>query len=283
MKYCQRIDRETALKRSQQIGKILWKLGYRKDVIFKNLNIAFPDKDYNWKVNVAQGTLKNIGRVLVEFPKIPEYVKTGYIDEIFEITSGREIAYEYSKDGVILVTGHIGNWEILGAGLQRCLKNVVALAYRQENEKVNQILKKIRNQSGIEIIHHNDPMRKFVEAIKNKKTLAFLIDQNTLKKRGMFVDFFGVPAITVTFPAKLAVKHKKPVLFAYTVFDEKTKKYKCEILPLQYKIEDDEQTVCNIVKAYTKKVEEVVKRYPDQYLWTHKRWKTRPQGEPSIY
>ncbi len=226
----------------------------------------------------------NISRVLIEFPKIPEYVKTGEIDSIFEIISGKELVEENLNKGLIIVTGHIGNWEILGAGLGRHFKNIVALAYRQENEKITQLLKKIRNESGIEIIHHNDPLKNFIKAIKEKKVLAFLVDQNTIRKRGIFVDFFGVPAITVTLPAKLAVKHKKPIFFAYTVFDKKTKKYLCEISELNYEdSKDTEESICNLVKAYTKKVEETVRKYPEQYLWTHKRWKTRPEGEKSIY
>ncbi len=160
----------------------------------------------------------------------------------------------------------------------------MALAYKQENKKINQILKDIRNACGIEIIHHNDPMRNFVKAIKSNKILAFLVDQNTIRKRGMFVDFFGLPAMTVTFPAKLAVKHKKPIIFAYTIFDENTKTYKCFLTDIDYKSSDDEKdTICEITKAYTKKVEEIVRKYPHQYLWTHKRWKTRPEGEPPIY
>jgi len=183
-----------------------------------------------------------------------------------------------------LVTGHIGNWEMLGAGLQRHFQKLVALAYKQENKKINQILKNIRNASGIEIIHHNDPTRNFVKAIKSHKILAFLVDQNTIRKRGIFVDFFGIPAMTVTFPAKLAVKHKKPIIFAYTVFDEDTKTYNCFLSEIEYKqIDDEKKLICEITKAYTKKIEEVVKKYPDQYLWTHKRWRTRPKGEPPIY
>ncbi len=127
-------------------------------------------------------------------------------------------------------------------------------------------------------------MRKFIKAIRENKILAFLVDQNTIRERGIFVDFFNLPAITVTFPAKLAVKHNKPVVFAYSIFDEKDKTYKCYVSQIEYeKTKKEYDDICALTKAYTKKIEEIVRKHPEQYLWTHKRWKTRPEGEPPVY
>ncbi len=284
MNYCRKLDRDKLLKRSEQLGNLLWRLGYRKEVVFKNLDIAFPEKDRSWKENIAKKSLINISRVLLEFPRAPDYVKSGEIEDIFSIESGKELIEQYKDEGLILVTGHIGNWELLGAGLSWNFGEINALAYRQKTEVVNKVLTRIRNASGIRIIYHNEPKKKLIRALKDRKILVFLVDQNTIRKRGIFVDFFGVPAITVTFPAKLAVKYKKPILFVYSYFEEKTKTYKCEISKINFLIDkDEEETACNIVRAYTKKIEEAVRKHPDQYLWTHKRWKTRPKGEKSIY
>lgn len=283
-KYFSSISREKALKRANQIGNLLWKVGYRKDVIFKNLDIAFPEKDKNWKENIARLSLINISRVLIEFPRQPQYVKSGYIKEIFKITKGLDIAKEYKKDGFIFVTAHIGNWELGGAGLSAYLENIWDLAYRQSDEKINKIITDIRTNSGINIIFHDQSMKAFINLLQEKKVITFFVDQNALAHRGNFVDFFGIKASTVNFPAKLAIKYKKPVLFAYDYFDEEEKIYKCEIEEVSYEItENFEEDVLNLTQAYTKKVEEAVKKHPDQYLWTHKRWNTRPEGEEKIY
>ena len=274
--YIQRKPREKALKLAEKIGKVLYLLNYRKDVIHKNLDIAFPGKDYPWKEEIRKKTLINIGRVLVEFPKQPQYVKSGEIKNIFIITKGFEELKSYVGKGAIVVSGHISSWEMCGAGLSAYLGGMTSLAYRQKNQKINDLITKIRQESGIKIIFHDQPLKIFISALNKGEVISFLVDQNALRHRGYFVDFFGLKASTVNFPAKLAVKYKVPIFFAYTYFDENHSKYFCEIEKLEYNIgKDSEETAYNIVQAYTKKVEEAVRKHPDQYLWVHKRWKTR--------
>ncbi|ACD66136.1 MAG TPA: lipid A biosynthesis acyltransferase [Sulfurihydrogenibium sp.] len=274
--YIQRKPREKALKLAEKIGKVLYLLNYRKDVIHKNLDIAFPGKDYPWKEEIRKKTLINIGRVLVEFPKQPQYVKSGEIKNIFIITKGFEELKSYLGKGAIVVSGHISSWEMCGAGLSAYLGGMTSLAYRQKNQKINDLITKIRQESGIKIIFHDQPLKIFISALNKGEIISFLVDQNALRHRGYFVDFFGLKASTVNFPAKLAVKYKVPIFFAYTYFDENHSKYFCEIEKLEYNIgKDSEETAYNIVQAYTKKVEEAVRKHPDQYLWVHKRWKTR--------
>jgi KDO2-lipid IV(A) lauroyltransferase len=274
--YIQRKPREKALKLAEKIGKVLYLLNYRKDVIHKNLDIAFPDKDYQWKEEIRKKSLINIGRVLVEFPKQPQYVKSGEIKNIFIITKGFEELKSYLGKGAIVVSGHISSWEMCGAGLSAYLGGMTSLAYRQKNRKINDLITKIRQESGIKIIFHDQPLKAFINALNKGEIITFLVDQNTLRHRGYFVDFFGLKASTVNFPAKLAVKYNVPIFFAYTYFDENHSKYFCEIEKLEYNVgKDSEETAYNIVQAYTKKVEEAVRKHPDQYLWVHKRWKTR--------
>ncbi len=277
-KYLNKIDREKALKRGEQIGSLLHLIGYRKDVIKKNLSIAFPEKDEEWKNTITVNTLKQIGRVLAEFPKIPSYQKTGEILNIFQIKEGEELLYKYKDEGFILLTGHIGNWEIINIGLSIKGFKLTGLAYRQRNQRVNKIIEEIRTSTGSQVIYHDQPMRSFLKALNSKRILSFLIDQNTLRHRGVFVDFFGKKASTVSFPAKIALKYKKPVLFCYCVFNNETKGYDFYV----NKVNTDDLTEKDIpilVQRYTNEVENAVRRFPDQYLWTHKRWKTRPEGE----
>lgn len=278
--YFKKLPREKALKKANKIGDILYFIKYRKDVVEKNLSIAFPDKDQKWKDYIRKKSLQNIGRVLVEFPRQPDYVKSGKIKDIVLIEKGQSLLEEIKKTGGIIVSGHISNWEMGGAGLSYYSNGITDLAYRQENQKINKIITQIREQSGIKIIFHDQPLKHFINALKNKEVITFLVDQNALRHRGYFVDFFGLKASTVNFPAKLVAKYNIPILFAYTYFNEEDKRYYINVENIEYKSgKDEEETAFNITQAYTKKIEEAVKKHPDQYLWVHKRWKTRENEE----
>ncbi|RMD45859.1 MAG: lipid A biosynthesis acyltransferase [Aquificota bacterium] len=277
--YIQHLNREKVLRRGEAIASLLRSLKYRKDVVFKNLEIAFPDKDKKWKEKIYSETLLNMGRNLAEFFKIPQYYKTGEIKHIFSINEGKGILDKYKGKGAILVTAHLGNWEIAGSGLVSSGYKITALAYRQKNKNVNSFIEEIRTNSGVDIIYHDQSLKKFLKVLNEGNFIAFLVDQNALRHRGVFVDFFGLKASTVSFPAKLAIKYKKPVIFTYCIFDEKTKKYSFFAKEISYTGDNVE----NLVQLYTKAVENAVKQYPGQYLWTHKRWKTRPEGEKEFY
>ena len=282
--FIQKRDRNFCLKNGERLGSLLWKLGYRKDVILKNLDIAFPEKSLEWKLDIGKKSLQNIGRVLLELPKIPQYIQTKEIEKIFFVEEGEDLIKKGSK-GKILISAHIGNWELAGAGLSYFFGNMVSLAYRMKNRKLNELLTKLRNEAGMEIIFHNQSLKDFIKALDEGKILTFLADQNALRERGIFVDFFGIPASTITFPAKLALKHNKDILFGYIWFDYKSKVYKGKFKEINFKksgnIKEDTR---ELVQAYTKEIENAVREHPDQYFWVHKRWKTRPEGQPeNIY
>lgn len=274
-----RLDRHTALKLANFIGFILYVSNYRKSVVEKNLQIAFPDKDSRWRDYIRRKTMENIGRVLVEFPRQQDYAATGQIKDIVVFEEGLEELLK-EKNGAVITTAHISNWEIGGAGFAYYTRNVVSLAYRQKNLKINSIIENIRKSSGIGIFFHDQPLKDMVKLLNSGKFVSFFVDQNALRHRGIFVDFFGLKASTVDLPAKLAQKYKKPVYFVYSYYREHDKKYYIRARKLNYEIADNpDQTVRNIVQAYTKAVEEAVRHHPEQYLWVHKRWKTRENEE----
>lgn len=277
--FFRKIDRNTALKLSKLIGYILYISNYRKSVVEKNLQIAFPEKDSDWRNYIRKKCMENICRVLVEFPKQKDYVQQGKIKDIVLFERGLENILKEEK-GAIITTAHISNWEIAGAGLSAYVDGIVDLAYRQRNERINKLLTDIRTSSGIEIVFHDQPLKKMVELLNKGKFLTFFVDQNTLKHRGLFVEFFSLKASTVSFPAKLALKHRKPIYFAYSYFKEEDKRYYLRMEKLSYREgKTEEETLLNIVRAYTEAVERAVREFPEQYLWVHKRWKTRENEE----
>ena len=281
--YFQKLDRDKALKRGEQIGSLLYTLGYRKKVILKNLDIAFPNLSKEEKINISKGVLKYFGRNVVEFARIPVYAKNDQFLQIAEIVEGKEVLDKYKGKGAILITGHIGNWEILGAVLERLDYKTSVLAYRQKDKDINQLIEDIRKSADIEVIYHDQPLKKMLTVLNKGQFLGFLADQNALRHRGVFVDFFGLPASTISFPSKLALKYKVPVIFTYNYLDLNSKIYKIffkEIDITKYGKNDYKE----LTQEFTKELEKAIIKNPSQYLWTHKRWKTRPEGEPeTIY
>ncbi|NOY23849.1 MAG: lysophospholipid acyltransferase family protein [Acidobacteria bacterium] len=127
-------------------------------------------------------------------------------------------------------------------------------------------------------------MRPLFATLKRNEFIAFLADQNTTDERGIFVDFFGKQAIAVDLPAKLAAKMQKPILFFCAFYDKKDHLYHMELEELKSKDEmNNKDNVKGIVRTYTDKIEETIRQHPEQYLWFHKRWKTRPGNESQVY
>ena len=272
-----------ALKKGELLGSLLNFIGYRKKVILKNLDIAFPELDKSEREKIAKGVLQYIGRNIVDFVRIPVYSRKNQVLDIADIVEGKDLLDKYKNKGAILITGHIGNWEILGAVISKLNYKITVLAYRQENKEINQFIESIRTSANIGIIYHDQPLKKMLKTLSEGGFLGFLADQNALRHRGVFVDFFNFPASTISLPAKISLKYKIPMIFTYNYLDLKDKKYKIFFKEINISKYSKNQ-YRELTQEFTKELEKAIRKNPSQYLWTHKRWKTRPEGEPeNIY
>ena len=201
--YTRKLDREKALKKGERLGRFVWKTGLRKKVILRNLDIAFPDRDLEWKKETGKKFYEHIGRVIMEFGRLPNYLCTKEIKDLVVFEEGEELLEKYRKTGAILITGHLGNWEMMGTGLASKGYKISALAYKQKNKKINDLLHEIRTACCLNIVYHRDSIKPLIHALKNNEFVTFLVDQNTVKERGLFVDFFGKKVLTVNFPQNL--------------------------------------------------------------------------------
>ncbi len=283
VKLLQISDRDKALKKGELLGSLLNFIGYRKKVILKNLDIAFPELDKSEREKIAKGVLQYIGRNIVDFVRIPVYSRKNQVLDIADIVEGKDLLDKYKNKGAILITGHIGNWEILGAVISKLNYKITVLAYRQENKEINQFIESIRTSANIGIIYHDQPLKKMLKTLSEGGFLGFLADQNALRHRGVFVDFFNFPASTISLPAKISLKYKIPMIFTYNYLDLKDKKYKIFFKEIDISKYSKNQ-YRELTQEFTKELEKAIRKNPSQYLWTHKRWKTRPEGEPeNIY
>ncbi|MCK5878809.1 MAG: lipid A biosynthesis acyltransferase [Holophagae bacterium] len=283
MKEAKRTSRKS-VRRGKLLGRIFWHIRFRRKIILKNLDIAFPDKDLQWKKAIGKKCFQSIGSVLFEFLRIPFYFRNNKLDEILVIEKGEDLLEKYRDTGAILVTCHLGNWELAGPGISAKGHKLTVLAYRQKNNITHKFMHKIRTSCGMKVVYHRESMRPFIATLKRGEFIGFLADQNTTLERGIFVNFFGKKAIAVDLPAKLAVKLKKPILFFYTCYDENDRLYHMELEEIKSDHEqNDKKDVEKLVRAYTNKIETTICRYPEHYLWFHKRWKTRPASESDVY
>jgi KDO2-lipid IV(A) lauroyltransferase len=202
----------------------------------------------------------------------PRYVRLNNVRVGLDVLTRRQ--------GAILVTGHFGSWELCGYVLATMGFPVVAVMRPLDNPYINRYLMDVRARRGLQLLYKKGVSRSADEILDNGGILAFIADQNAGHK-GLFVDFFGRKASTYKSIALLAIQHQVPIVCGYA--RRVSKKFMYElgvnrvIRPEEWQGRDDE--LMWITQEYTRAIEEAVRETPEQYLWIHRRWKSRPKGE----
>jgi len=250
----------------------------------RNLEIAFRDLSAQERQRLLRGCFANLGRLLAvfaHFTKQPEELKSLIDCEGIENLE----AAEKSGRGVILFTGHVGAWELSSFALSLFGHPLSFLVRRIDNPKVEALIDRARTRLGNRTIDKRSAAREMLRMLESAGAVGILVDLNTLEREGIFVDFFGVPASTTFMLAKLALRTDANVLPVFAPWDEGRKRFVLKIEePLKFDPTGDEtEDVRRLTQMFTSVVEKYVRRYPDQWLWIHRRWKTRPPGEPEIY
>ncbi|MGC8554716.1 MAG: lysophospholipid acyltransferase family protein [Candidatus Acidulodesulfobacterium sp.] len=281
------LPQDLSLKIGRSLGLLFYRIDkkHRKHTI-NNLKIAFPDKSEKELSDIAIKFYKNLGMVFVEIFRLNKYNEND-IDNFVE-SDFENIKNIYGKQGVLLLTSHFGNWELLAKtfGLKGYKGNV--LARPLDNPYIEKILYNLRTASGNKVIYNREnAVKNIISALNSNEIVGFLPDENASKRIGVFVDFFGVKACTMPGMANIAAKTKLPVVPAFIVRindNEKGRNYSKHRLiiepPLDIKYTGDRKTdTLNILKLFNEKIEEIIKQYPEQWFWIHNRWKTRPDEE----
>ncbi len=275
---------KAALWTGRRLGDIaFFLLKIRRRVVLKNLLFAFPNKTPGEIRAIALETYRNSGMSFVEFLRFPKMVNKDICDYVeFEGLEYLDRALS-EKTGVVLVGAHFGNWEMLGAAMCKKGYPLDVLAFKQHNDYFNGLLDSYRKMMGIGLIQLKFALRTGLKALKNGRFVAFLADQDAGRRDGIFVDFFGRPASTNRGAAVFALKAGSPVILGVCVRDGSSLKHKAKFIPVDFKSSGDfEEDVRNITAHYTKITEGFIKKYPSQWFWYHKRWKT-PASEDDIF
>jgi KDO2-lipid IV(A) lauroyltransferase len=187
--------------------------------------------------------------------------------------------------GVIYLTAHLGGWELsaFSHSIQGHPLHVVMRS--MDNPFLDRFITHLRTMHGNRAVDKDNFVRGLLSAMKAGETVGILMDTNMTPPQGVFVDFFGIPACTASGLARIALRTDAAVVPGFTIWDRELRKYRLRFDPALDLIRtgDEEADIVANTALFTKVIEEYVRRYPDQWLWVHRRWKTRPAGEKSLY
>jgi KDO2-lipid IV(A) lauroyltransferase len=251
----------------------------------RNLELAFPELDQKERRRLLRGCFENLGRLLGVFSQFAT-ADARILQSMVECEGLEHIEAARARGrGIILFTGHVGAWELSSFALSLFGYPLSFLVRRIDNPKIETLVDGRRERLGNRTIDKRSAAREMLQIMQSGGTLGILVDLNTLDREGIFVDFFGVPASTTFMLAKLALRTDAAVLPVFAPWDRKRQRFLLKIdEPLSVERSgDDEDDVRRLTQLFTGVVEKYVRRYPDQWLWIHRRWKTRPPGDTGIY
>lgn len=255
----------------------------------RNLEIAFPEMPKEQRLETLKGTFRSLGRVLGEVSQFHKATRES-IEKLVDFELDQEAldlweTIKRDKRGLVITTGHLGNWEMLVFSFALLHQPISYLARPIDNPMIEEMTVQIRSMFGNRPINKANSAMLAIRLLREGDMLGVLADVNAHPKEGVFVPFFGIPACTTAGPATLAIRTNALLFPIFCVFDKERGKYKIvhgsSMEPAS--TGDRQQDILTTTAAYTEQIENIIRQYPDQWLWIHKRWKTRPKGEPGIY
>jgi KDO2-lipid IV(A) lauroyltransferase len=251
----------------------------------QNLEMALPELTPEERMRILRGCFRNLGRLLTEFSHFPELNKSNISE--FVIHDGLENYIEASRRGrgIIFMTAHFGAWELSSFAHSLYGYPLKFIVRPIDNSKVDALITHYRMLGGNVPIQRRRAGRDILKALRDNEAVGILFDQNTTSDEGIFVDFFGIPAATTPAIATFALRTGAAVLPGFLIWEESLGKHRLRFDPPVQLIETGnlEHDVIENTKVFNRILEGYVRKYPDQWLWIHRRWKTRPDGQPPIY
>lgn len=251
----------------------------------RNLQLAFPDLNRAARIRILKRLYRHLGRQLAEFCLFPTY-RRAELEARFE-TEGLEHfhAAQAAGRGVLILTGHVGAWEVSSFAHSVNGYPLKFVIRPLDNPYLNRLVNGYRGLHGNAPIGKHEFVRGLLRAMANREAVGILLDQNSSPPQGVFVPFFGRAACTAAGMARIALRTGAQVVPGYTVWEAARRRYVLRFepaLPLVATGDEEADTVANTA-AYTAVLERWIRAYPDQWLWIHRRWKTRPPGERGLY
>ena len=261
------------------LGGVVFRI--RRVDVDRHLAIAFPERDSAWRRRIARASYRHLAReaaMTFRFSLMDpqEVVRRTDMEGFEELRAAVE-----QGTGAVVVSGHLGNWEVAGASVAARGVPVDVVAHRQSNPLFDRYLVATRHRLGLTVIVKNDAFRLALRSLSAGRVAAFVADQN-IRRRGVFVDFFGSPAATAKGPAVFALRSGAPVFLGTAVrLPGRLSRYevKIERVPVR-RDAPAQEAILELTQRHTSILEQRIREAPEQYFWQHRRWKTRPSPEP---
>lgn len=273
----------TGSKIGAWLGVLGYRLGIRSHVVETQIAFAFPEYDAARIQHVAVQSYENLGRTSIE-AAIMEHRSPADLIALFEQVDGWECldAALVAGRGALLVTGHLGNWELGGSYFAARGVPIDAIARHMSNRIFERYLTRVRQRFGVNVVFDEEAVRTTPRSVRANRVVGFLSDQGVLGLASSFVPFFSRLAKTPRGPAVFALRLHVPVVFAVAV-RQPSGKYRLIVEPIEVvHTGDREADTVALVARYTARMEYWVRQYPEQYFWQHRRWKYQPDGAPPL-
>lgn len=280
------LPRAVAVAAGRGIAGIAYGLSDRLRLTgIRNLELAYPEMSERERSRILRGTFKNLGRLLGEFSQF-QRANPESLRHIVECEGLENLqAAQAMGRGVILFTGHLGAWELSSFALSALGYPMSFLVRRIDNPLVERLIEKSRTRFGNRSIDKRAAVRPMLRTLHAGGTLGILVDLNTQPHEGIFVDFFGIPASTASGVAAIALRTGATILPVFVPWDEKRKRFVLYVDPplVIARTGNESEDIRQVTSEFTSVVESYVRRFPEQWLWIHKRWNTRPEKGADLY
>ena len=255
-------------------------LRYRRGVLHQNLALAFPERTSAERAALARAACTHLARTVLEFLRIPRYARAGF--EGVVRVEGLEHCRAALREGrgVLGLTGHLGSFELIASAVAQRLDEPVSVVVKSFPRSVEGFITWIRGSTRLGLIPARGGMKAILRALRGGEVVIFVLDQNATRRLGVFVEFFGKPACTMSALAVIAARTGAPVVPS-AMWREPNGAHVLQVyppIPLEA-AETPEATIERMTQRYTEFLEARIREHPEQWLWTHKRWRTRPEGE----
>lgn len=275
------------LDEARRIGERIGMLGYfplgiRRRVVTRQIAAAFPDLDEREVRTLARRAYAHLGRVAIETALVARLGREGVLSLFEEQEDDFALVQRRVAEGrgVIAFTGHVGSWELTGAYVAARGIPIDAVARRMNNTLFDAYLNQARTAVGMTVVYDDEAVRRIPRSMKEGRLVGLVADQGVIGLASTFVPFFGRPAKTPRGPAVFALRYKVPILFVSALL-QPSGKYRLfvEEIPA-VNTGDRDADVDATVARFTASLERMVRRYPEQYFWHHRRWKRQPPDTP---
>lgn len=281
----QMFDRRTNYQTARWLGDALYYFDRKhRRIAIEHLRRSFPDWSEKKYRKVARRSMQSMVCLGMETLYTPHLVRLTRWKEFIRLRNVQELLrlMVLREKGLILLTGHFGNWEVLGYALAAMNFPTYSVARRLDNPYLDEFILGVRQRAGQTILDKRGVSTEVFDLLEQREAVGFVADQDA-GRRGMFVDFFGRQASTYKIIALLAVQQEVPVAVGWAARCGWRFEFELGVERIIYPAEwrDRDDPIRWITQEYTRALESAVRRYPEQYLWVHRRWKHRPKGEPA--